>query len=171
MSSIESADTASAGSILDRLARSAAAIAGLILCFVVVLTVVDVSLRFVAAPVYGSQEMTELCMVAIIMMAMPFCATTGSHIRVDLFDEVLGRRGRWASDLFAAIVAVVVLGFLVWNTIFKIADTYTYDDVSNLLLAPLWPFYLLVACGMGFYAIVALRDFITLLKQQPSAHE
>ncbi len=157
--------------MLDRLARWAASISGLILAFVVVLTVVDVSLRFAAAPVYGSQEMTELSMVAIIMLAIPLCATTGSDIRVDLFDEMLGRRGQWWTNLLAAIVTIVVLGFLVWNTIFKIGDTFSYNDVSNLLLIPLWPFYLLIAIGMGFYIVVAIRSALVLLKKRSVAHE
>ncbi len=171
MLSTERAPAKRGKSLLDRLAGSAATIAGMILAFIIVLTVVDVTLRFVAAPIYGSQELTELCMVAIIMLAIPLCATTRSDIRVDLFDEVLGQRGRWITDLFGGGVTIVVLLFLIWNTAFKIEDTFVYDDVSNLLLVPLWPFYLLIALGMGLYAIVALRNFMTHLKQRAVADD
>jgi TRAP-type C4-dicarboxylate transport system permease small subunit len=171
MSSVESAAAPGGKSTLDRLAKVAAAIAGLVLASVVILTVTDVTLRLVARPVYGSQEITELSMVAIIMLAIPLCATSGSDIRVDLFDEMLGKRGKWMTDLLAAIVTIVVLGFLVWNTVFKIVATYTYDDVSNLLLVPLWPFYLLIALSMGLYAVVALVNCVALLNRRPVADE
>jgi TRAP-type transport system small permease protein len=148
---------------LDRLAYAAAVLAGVVLAVVMLLTVADVALRFLAQPIYGSQEMTELAMAAIIMLALPYCSATNGHIRVDLFDDRLGRSGRWMTDCFAMVVSLVVLAFLVWNTAFKVADTYSYDDVTNLLALPLWPLYLLIALSMAAYAIVALRDLVSLL--------
>jgi len=69
------------------------------------------------------------------------------------------------TDLFAVAVSLVVLACLVWNTAYKIVDTYGYDDVTNLLALPLWPLYLLIALSMAAYAIVALRDLVLLLAQ------
>src|SRR5260221_8391663 len=117
---------------LDRLAYAAAVLAGLVLTVVMLLTVSDVTLRFAAAPIYGSQEITELGMVALIMLALPYCSATDGHIRVDLFDNQLGRCGRWMTDLFAMALSLVVLACLVWNATYKIVDTYGYDDVTNL---------------------------------------
>ncbi len=85
---------------LDGLAYATAILAGLVLTAVMLLTVADVTLRFAAAPIYGSQEITELGMAALIMLALPYCSATDGHIRVDLFDDRLGRRGRWVTDLF-----------------------------------------------------------------------
>jgi len=151
--------------VIDRLAYAAAVLAGLVLAATMLLTVADVTLRFAAAPIYGSQEITELGMVALIMLALPYCSATDGHIRVDLLDNLLGRRGRWMTDLFTVAVSLVVLACLVWNTAYKIVDTYGYDDVTNLLALPLWPLYLLIALSMAAYAIVSLRDLVLLLAQ------
>src|SRR5260221_10542753 len=104
-------------------------------------------------------------MVALIMLALPYCSATDGHIRVDLLDNLLGRRGRWMTDLLAVALSLVVLACLVWNTTYKIVDTYSYDDVTNLLALPLWPLYLLIALSMAAYAIAALRDMVLLLSR------
>lgn len=128
-----------------------------------ILTAVDVSLRFLDAPIHGTQEITELAMAALIMLAIPYCTLTKGHVHVDVLDGLLGRTGRWLSDLLIASISMVVLGFLIWNTSLKVADTYRYADVTNLLAIPLWPVYVLLVASMAGYVIVVIRDFVNLL--------
>lgn len=147
----------------DRVLHLAAVLSGLLLAAITLLTVTDVALRYLAnAPLVGALEATELAMVALIMLALPHCAATGGHVRVDVFDRALGRRGRLASDVLIGVLSLVVLGFLVWNTVFKAADAYEYRDRVNTLFVPLWPFYLLIAASMAAYALVVLRDLVRL---------
>jgi TRAP-type C4-dicarboxylate transport system permease small subunit len=159
------------GTLFDRLSYAAAVLSGLVLASMVLLTVADVTLRFAAEPIYGSQEMTELGMVALIMLALPYCSATDSHIRVDLLDNRLGRRGRWLTDLFAASVGLVVLSCLVWNTAYKVADVFRYDDVTNLLQVPLWPIYALIALSMAAYGLANLKALVVLMAHRVEGNE
>jgi len=145
----------------DGLLYCAAVLSGLLLAAITLLTVADVALRYLAnAPLVGVLEATELAMVALIMLALPHCAASGGHVRVDLLERLLGRRGRAASDALIGVLSLVVLGFLVWNTVLKAADAYEFGDRVNTLFVPLWPFYVLIAASMAIYALIVLRDLV-----------
>ncbi len=150
-----------------RLLRAPAVMAGLLLVGIMALTTVDVAFRYLAsAPIFGAHELTEIAMVALVMLAMPYCAATGGHIRVDVLDNVLGRTGRLLSDLVAGLIGLLVLGFLTWRSIVKVWDTYAYQDLSNMLLLPIWPLYLLIVFGMAGYVLVIVRDLWRLLTRR-----
>lgn len=150
--------------LLSRVAYGLAAVAGLVLAAVVLLTVADVTLRFVATPIYGAQEITQAAMVAIIMLALPFCGTTRSNIRVDLFDRILGRAGRRLTNILSSVIALSVVGLLVWNTVRAVISNYKYGDATNLLSIPLWPLFLLIAIGMALFILVDLKQLVGMLK-------
>ncbi len=156
---------------LERLLRYPAVLAGVLLAAIVLLTVVDVALRYLAnAPITGGLEMTELAMVALIMLALPYCSATGGHVRVDVLERLLGRSGRVAGEALSGTIGAIVLGALAWNTAFKAADAYEYHDRVNTLLVPLWPFYALIALSMAACALVVLHDLVRLASGRAHDH-
>ena len=149
---------------LARAFRLPAVLSGLLLAGIMLLTAADVALRYLAgAPIFGAHEVTEIAMVALIMLAMPHCGASGGHIRIDVLDRALGPFGRFIGDLVGGIVGLTVLGFLVWRTGVKVVDAYTYDDLTNMLVLPIWPIYLVIVLGMGGYAVVVAHDLFVLL--------
>jgi TRAP-type C4-dicarboxylate transport system permease small subunit len=150
---------------LDRLLRYPALISGWLLAGIMFLTAADVALRYLAnAPIFGAFEVTELAMVALIMLALPYCGATGGHIRVDVLDRALGRIGRFVGDAVTGVIGLVILGFLIRRTILKALEAHEYEDLTNMLALPVWPVYGLIALGMGGYAVVILSDLIVLFR-------
>ena len=153
---------------LARVFRALAVLSGLLLAGVMLLTIADVAMRYlVSAPIFGAHELTEIAMVALIMLAMPHCGVTRGHIRVDVLDRVLGPLGRFIGDLVSGVVGLTVLGFLLWRTGLKVLDTIEYNDLTNMLTLPLWPVYVLIILGMGGYAAVVAGDLFALLFRRP----
>ncbi len=150
-------DAAKLKSVVDRLALWPAWISCGLLVFLMLLTGVDVALRYLfSAPVYGGLEISESAMVALVMLSMAHCGATGAHVRVDILDGLLGEVGRRVSDVVTGSISVVVLWFLVRRSWFKTLDAHEFGDVTNFLQIPLWPYYALIAFGMGAYALVVV---------------
>ncbi len=148
---------------LNSALRFPALASGLLLAGIMLLTTLDVALRYLAnAPLFGAQELTELGMIALIVLAMPYCGATGGHIRVDVLDRALGPTGRLVSDMITGLIGLAILGILVWRTVDKAVDAAEYDDLINMLAIPVWPFYGLIALGFAGYAVVIARDLIVL---------
>lgn len=141
--------------IPERLLGWVATLAGAALFGIMVLVTVSVLFRYVLhAPILGSQEMVQLGMVFVIMLAMPYTALRGQHIRVDIFDHYLGRTGRFACDAVARLAGMAVLFLLARKSVAKAIDAWKYEDVTNMIELPLWTAYAAVAAGMGLFMIV-----------------
>lgn len=150
--------------VLDHLFRGLAYISSMVLALLMLVTVVDVGLRWFAVPLFNSVELTEILLVVLVMLALPQCAASGGHVRVDVFDRALGRWGRFAGDLLTAAISVTILGFLCYRTGLKAMDSYRYGDATNMLRMPIWPLYVMVVVGMGGYGLAVLRDLWRLLR-------
>ena len=143
----------------ERILGGAALLAGIALFGIMLLVTISVFFRYVLnAPILGSQELVQLSMVFVVMLAMPFTALKGMHIRVDIFDTIFGRRGRYITDLVSNIVGICVLFLLIRKSTDKAFDALEYDDVTNMIELPLWTAYAAIAIGMGLYmAVLALK--------------
>ena len=142
------------------------------LAVLLVVTFAGVIMRYVfGTPILGSNEIIQLASVALVMLAMPFAAQQGDHIRVDVFDGMIGQIGRFVGDILSRAIGVYLLGLLAVRAWAKLLDTAEYGDATNMLSIPLWPFYGLLAIGAVLYAIVLILQLIDVLLTRGSAIE
>ena len=78
--------------MFDRALRLLALGAGVVLLGLLGLVIFDVVMRYLLRlPFLGAYEMTELAMVLIVFLALPYCAATGGHVAVDVLSPLLDR--------------------------------------------------------------------------------
>ncbi|MFQ8433627.1 TRAP transporter small permease [Amaricoccus sp. W119] len=148
----------------DRATLVLAAIAGIGLLFMVVTITVGVIMRYVFGnPMLGSNEIIQLTAVGVVMLALPYCTDQNGHVRVDVFDNTIGVRGRWFGDIQSRVLSAFVLSALVWRSAVKAVDAWRYADTTNMLSLPLWPFYAMIALGMALCVLVLIEQIIVLL--------
>ncbi|MFZ1343224.1 TRAP transporter small permease [Thiothrix eikelboomii] len=150
----------------------AAYLSGILLLGIMLLVATAVFFRyFLHQPILGSQEIVQLGMVLVVMLAIPSTAAHDLHIRVDLLDKALGEGGRFFADLLGRVLGIVVLSLMVWRCVLKAFDTYEYADTTNMLALPLWPIYAVIAAGMGMYAVILLVEIIAPFKTRGLNHD
>ena len=160
------------GTLPEHILKAAALASGLGLFAIMVLVVVSVFFRYaLSAPILGSQELVEIGMSIVVMLAMPYTAMTGQHIRVDILDRKLGSKGRFAGDLFARVVSILVLALLVRKTWDKALDAHEYEDVTNMIEIPIWIAYGAITVGMGLFILVLVLQLIGQFQRGPSNYE
>lgn len=141
-----------------------AAGAGICLVSMVLVVMLGVFMRYaIGSPLLGVNEIVQMTAVALVMLALPHCTSSGGHIRVDLFDSLLGRAGRLLSDILFRCLAIVTLGFLcrqAWN---KTADALEFGDATNMLELPIWPFFGAILFGMALCVLVYALEIMALL--------
>lgn len=143
-----------------------ATLSAIILAFMMVFVFVSAILRYAFnAPIAGGNEVLEMASVATVMLAVPYCTTQDAHVRIDLLDKALGRVGRLFTDALYCVIGIVVLGFLANSYLARTFDALEYEDVTNMLDIPVWPFYALIVFGMGLYAVIlAVQLFMLCAK-------
>lgn len=138
--------------------------AGICLIAMVAVVTLGVTMRYVVGnPLLGVNEIVQLIAVALAMLALPYCTSSGVHVRVDLFDRPLGRWGRLFGDLLSRILSVVALFFLCRQAWSKAIEAVEFGDVTNMLELPLWPFYGAIFAGMALCALVYLVEILGLI--------
>lgn len=160
-------------SLLTRLAATLAGVAAVVLVLLVLLTVADVGFRyFLASPIRGAHELTQVMMLAVVLLSLAFCEMRGGHIRVDVMDHALGPRGRRICDAGTAVLGAATLLAMAHRAILRAVDAWEYEDASSFLEIPLWPHYALIAFGIMSYALAMLiRGLLPLAVDGEQAHD
>lgn len=159
-------DTLARPSPLDRATNWLLSLAGVGLMFMVVVIAFGVIARYVlGSPILGLNEIIQLTAVVLVMAALPYCTAHDGHVAVDVFDRAIGRWGRFAGDLFTRVATGFVLALLVRRAVFKALDAWEFEDTTNMLRLPIWPFYGILAIGMGICVLIFAAQVFQLLKR------
>ena len=145
---------------------------GCVLFAVMLLVSVAVFFRYVLnQPILGDQELVEIGMALVVMMAMPLAAHQNAHIRVDILDKRLGHWGRFLGDIFARVASCFVLFLLIQKTWDKTLDAHEYEDVTNMIEIPVWIAYAGITVGMGLFILVLLAQLLIQFRQGVQGYE
>ena len=94
--------------IINGVSETFGVLAVVVLVFMMLLTVMDVILRyFFNNPITASAEITEYMMVVVGFLGMAWCALKGGHIKVEL---IVGRWPQRGQAVINIINALLILG-------------------------------------------------------------
>lgn len=158
-----SQDSSMARSI-DRATRALSVFAGISLLFMMATITVGVVTRYLLnMPITGIDEIVQMTGVGLIMLALPYATLNDAHVRVDIFDEWLGKAGRRLGDILSRLLSGFVLLILVSRASGKLLEAWEFEDTTNMLGLPLWPFYGLLAAGAALCVLVfAVEILLTI---------
>lgn len=121
-------------------------ISGVILILMMLLTVMDVVLRFFKRPITGTYELVAMAGAVVIAFAIPQTSREKGHIAVDIFPEGRYETLRNVFYGFTRAMGIVLFALLSWYLFQKGNDLRSGGDVSNTLRVPYYP----VAYGLSF---------------------
>jgi TRAP-type C4-dicarboxylate transport system permease small subunit len=145
--------------VLDRTLRALALGAGAVLLALLALVLFDVVMRYaLRLPFLGAYEFTELAMVLIVFLALPYCAATGGHVAVDVLAPVLDRPGlRWIAVL-VHLAGAALLVVIAWRTVLHAIGSAERGEATNMMRVPHAPFELVAAASVAVFAAVLIAQ-------------
>ncbi len=149
----------------ERPLRALAYCGGVVLLGLMALVAFDIVMRRVLKlPFLGGFEMTELAMALIVALGLPYCASVGGHVSVDLFAKLLDRPAlRWLNAL-VHLAGAVLLAVVAWRTAIHAFGSYRFGDATNMMAIPKYPFQLVVAASAALFALVFLLQAAKTLR-------
>ncbi len=156
------------GRLLDRFDRWLAPaetvfnfLAALCILVLMILGVVQIVGRSVFhMPVWGYIDIVELAMSMFAFMGIAYCQRLGGHVRMELGLSYLGPRGQQIAEALALVVALFVIGVMIWFGWEHTVRSYTSGDSTIDAELPVWPSKLIVPVS---FALLWLRLFIQFL--------
>lgn len=155
----------------------------LFLVLAMAVTVTDIGLRLVARVslalfdtplnliIPGVVDITQLLIMAVAYLAMPYAFTTESHVAVELLTDRFGRRGKALASAFGALMG---LGLMLLIAIYGLAQArlqFGYGDSSQTIGIPiLWywvPLLVGAALSVVATALLALRHLVEAMGGRP----
>jgi len=115
-------------------------IAGALLLSMIMVTFVDVVLRYVFnAPLRGGFEITELMLVGLIFSALPLVSQREEHVVMDVFDRYLPFGVYVALRALEHVVSAASMAGMSWLIWRKAQELAAYGDTSAVLQIKLAP--------------------------------
>jgi TRAP-type C4-dicarboxylate transport system permease small subunit len=119
------------------------------LVVMMLITVADVSLRYVfSRPITGSVELTQYLMAVIGFFGLAWCAVKAGHAKVDLLVTRFPPRSQAIIDGVIYLMGLTVTLFVAWQGIEASNYARGIGEYSFMLEIPSYPFYM--AQGIGF---------------------
>ena len=127
------------GKCIDKMVAVLTAFGGAVLLLHVLLTAVDVSLRFFFnAPIASSYELSEIAMGIIAPVALLYCAFKNEHVCVDILYEHLPAAAQTFSRLLSNLVVMICVLLLAWQGWYQIVEVWEMGVISPMLGLPMW---------------------------------
>ena len=80
------------------------------------------------SPIRGYIDYVEQSSALLAFMGVAYAEHIGAHIRMEFVPQLLSRRWRDAIEIFGIVVALVVIGILVYATWFSFYRAFTLGD-------------------------------------------
>lgn len=145
--------------------RGLAAIAGLSLIAMMLLTVADMILRGVGRPLAGSYEMIGWLSATSMALALGYAQLHKGHVAIDLVVVQLPRRVRAAVESLVGLASLLLFVAVAWYVGQYGVVLHESGSLSETLKAIVYPWVYIVAVGCAGLALALFVDFLRALSR------
>jgi TRAP-type C4-dicarboxylate transport system permease small subunit len=153
---------------LNRYFRWLSLAAGFALIAMMLVTVADVFMRYLFnAPIRGSYEVVEACLLISVFFALPLVIADSQEIVIDLIDGLMSPRAVTGLKAIAAFATFAILIFLFWSMLQPAREAYSYGDVKLELGLPVWCLWSIALFGLANSIIASLVAYFAMQADEP----
>jgi TRAP-type C4-dicarboxylate transport system permease small subunit len=150
--------------------RRLALLAGWVLLGLSFATVVDALLRyFLARPLPGAFEASELLLAAIIFFGLPHANVTDGHVSVDLLTQRFPRRVQYLLIALGAVVTATLLAVITIELARLASEFYVTSRTTITARIPVFPFIVPVTVAGGLAVLGCLVQALGALARAARA--
>jgi TRAP-type C4-dicarboxylate transport system permease small subunit len=141
--------------IFDWMLDSLAYVAGVLLGCAVITKFCDIILRyFFNNPLTWDVELTEYILFAVAFLGTPWLLREGGHVRIDVFDNLLGEKKKTYLHLLHSVTGALVS--IILGLISLVAAGYSYrDGLKVVKIYAVGKHYFLLIISLGFALMLA----------------
>jgi len=114
-------------------------ISGVVLAFMMAVTLADIILRLFGKPIVGSVEIITFSGAVVVGFAIPYTSWKRAHVYVDFLTEKLSPNAKRIMELFTKSAGILLFLFIGYNFIIYGLDLKRTGEVSPSFKLPFYP--------------------------------
>ena len=142
--------------IVSQLSKFMAVIAGATLVLVMLLTVLDVILRYFGRPILGVYDLVALGGAVVIGFSIPYAAEKKVHVFMEMIQQTFRPVARQALYIFTRLIALSISLIVFWNLV-KLGMGFLRTGEASLTVQVA---YYPIAIGLGACFLVQTLVFV-----------
>jgi TRAP-type C4-dicarboxylate transport system permease small subunit len=139
-------------------------IAGSVLAFMMIVTLLDVFMRNIGHPIVGSMEIISFCGSVVIGFAIPYTSWKKAHVYVDMLVDKMSPRNRKVMDGITRCMGMALFLFISYNFVQYGLDLKRTGEVSASFRLPYYPVAYGLALSCFLQAVTLFADLIRTVK-------
>ncbi len=143
-------------------------ISGLTLAFMLLFTLLNVTLRFFGRPIVGDFEIISFLGAVVIGFALPYTSMDKGHVIVDFFLLILPRNISDWVQVATRIIAIALFLWMGWHFFLMSFDLIKSHEVTPVFRMPYYP----ISFGLAFCCFIQCFTFFSqIVKTLGGRHE
>ena len=152
--------------IAEKLTQFLIALGATMLALMMLLTALDVGLRYVFnRPLSGAFELVEYMMAILVPFSIAYCAQQKEHVGVDLVIGRFSRKVRTVVDIITTFITLIFVIIVAWQNVLYFFEVKDSGLTSSVLLIPAYPFIAPTALAFATFALILVVHLIELLSE------
>jgi TRAP-type C4-dicarboxylate transport system permease small subunit len=157
---------------LDRLYSGSGVLAALCVFGIFVLMMAQAVGREAGVLVRGADDIVAWLCAAASFLALGHTFRHGELVRVGLWLDRLGPRGRRMMELFALSLTALFVAYMLWAVCSFIYDSWKFNEVAQgLIKVPIWIPQTTFLLGVVIFFIAVVDELILVLKNEKPAYQ
>ncbi len=115
-----------------------AAVSGLAILAMIVVTIADVLLRKSPWPIVGAYDIVQIAGGVAISAALPYTTAVKGHVAIEFLYHKLSQSGRLFLDIFLRVLSIGLFGWAAWQFVRYGQSFRAVNQVSQTLQ---WPIF------------------------------
>ena len=157
---------------LDRLYTWSGVLAALCVFGICVLMLAQAFARGAGGQIRGTDDIVAWLCAAASFLALGYTFRHGELVRVGLWLDHLGPRGRRVMEVFSLGVAALFVGYMLWAVVSFVYDSWKFKEVAQgLIKVPIWIPQLTFLAGVAILLVAILDELHRVLTNRKPAYQ
>jgi TRAP-type C4-dicarboxylate transport system permease small subunit len=157
---------------LDRLYAASGALAALCLAGIFLVMLAQSFGREGGVFVRGADDIVAWLCAATAFLALGHTFRHGELVRVGLWLDMLGTRGRWLAELFALGITSAFVAYMLWAVVRFVYDSWQFKELAQgLIKVPIWIPQLCFVVGVLIFFVAVLDELMRVLRKEKPTYQ
>jgi TRAP-type C4-dicarboxylate transport system permease small subunit len=157
---------------LDRLYAASGASAAVCVFLICALMLAQAFARGLGGQIRGTDDIVSWLCAAAAFLALGHTFRHGELVRVGLWLERLGPRGRRAMELFSLGLTALFVAYMLWSVSRFIYESWKFNEVAQgLIRVPIWIPQMTFLIGVAIFFVAVLDELVLVIKKQKPAYQ